>query len=290
LRFVADVYGDRFTIHDWTLAVRRNIDDLARIPAGVHQRIAQFLEAKGGNAGLYFGEGGAPGLDDLGHLSGQAVPGYPDMTFDQLPAVFGEARGVVAVGTGTYGSASAALHEVGHLVDWVYGPADGRASELPAFRQAYEQVVKEAPEPGMIRPHYREKQKGDGGAQEMFAEAFDVYHLPDSERQLADLAGSAAGGHVLKEYFDTLLGHDAAAPGPDLTPHAAVKLSTPKGQWLVDARFGTSYFAGGCWAAVTCRDQVRLAGRTGRRGYLAWPSGTDRPGSGIPGQRADADP
>jgi hypothetical protein len=205
IRFAEQTYGDRFVIHEWTDNVSRNIGDLARIPRSVHVRVAQYLDAKGGSAGLYFGEGGVPELDDLGPLAGQTPRGWPEgATWDQVGAALMPPMGVLAVGTVAGGSPSAALHEYGHLIDDVYG-SEGRASSGVDWNRFYSFVRKAEPAPGTIKPYFL--QPGKAGREEMFAEAFARYHMADPAKQLTRLTGSASGGRAFQWYFQRLLGY-----------------------------------------------------------------------------------
>jgi hypothetical protein len=203
IRFAEQTYGDRFVIHDWTDLVSRNIGDLARIPRSVHVRVAEYLDAKGGSAGLYFGEGAAPELDDLGHLAGQPPRGWHEgATWDQVGGAFDPERGVLAVGTASGGIPSPALHEFGHLIDSVYG-SGGSASSGTDWDTFYSYVRKA--QPGTIKPYY--VQPGAAGREEMFAEAFARYHMGDPAKQLTRLTGSASGARAFQWYFQRLLGY-----------------------------------------------------------------------------------
>jgi hypothetical protein len=205
IRYLARTYGDRFVVHDWTPGVRSNIRDLSLVPPSVHERVAQFLNEKGGNAGLYFGEGGVAGLDNLGHLALMPPRGWPEgSSWDSVGGIYSENTNVLAVGTAKHASASAPLHEYGHLIEnaYLYHIYWNDSSVRSGWFSTHQNVVNDAP-PGSISPYYL--QQGGGGQQEMFAEAFARYHLPGPEGWLTHLAGSPEGGQALKHYFDTLL-------------------------------------------------------------------------------------
>jgi hypothetical protein len=204
LRFAARTYGDRFVLHDWTDDVRSNVEKLSLVAATVHERVAQYIDGLGGNAGLYFGEGGVPQLDDLGRLAGVRPRGYPEgSTWDDVTGANTNWTGVLTVGTGPRMSSTTSLHEFGHLADEAYAPGD-KASMLHSWDIVYRYVRSAESEPGTIQPYYL--QSGDVGKEEMFAQAFALYHTPKPGKWLADLAGSQAGGEAIKRYFGTLLG------------------------------------------------------------------------------------
>ena len=205
LRFAVRTYGDRFVLHDWTDDVRLNVKRLSLASPSVHERVAEYLDRIGGKAGLYFGEGGVPELDDKGDLAGLRPRGWPEgSTWDGVTGAASPEAGVMAVGTaGLSQSSTVALHELGHMVDRIYGSA-GRASSSPSWDTVYRYVLSAESEPGMIRPYHL--QPGGVGQVEMFAEAFALYHTPKPGKWLASIAGSQAGGEAIKRYFSTLLG------------------------------------------------------------------------------------
>lgn len=208
IRYAARTYGDRLVIYDWNPGVQFNLLELSNVRANVHERVAQFLDEGGGNAGLYFGSGDISGLDDLGYLADTRPRGYPEgAKWKRVSGIYSPSNRVLAVGSGSSGSLSTPLHEFGHLVGRVYSSG---GYDSAAWRAVYDKAVSAAERP--ISPYYL--QPGEAGPDEMFAEAFVIYHRPvpdipgwpSRDNQLSDLAGSDAGGQAFKRYFDTLLG------------------------------------------------------------------------------------
>jgi hypothetical protein len=202
IRYAAGTYGKRFVIHNWSPSVQRNIEQLSRVPLSVHERAAQFLDGWAGRGGIYIGHGAAPELDDLSYLAGERPRGWSEgATWAITPGAWVPGYRVLAIGTGSHGSDSLALHEFGHMADRVYGYGLP-VSHDESWASTYRYVLGEPA--GYINPYYR--QAGCAGREELFAEAFARYHGPGPESRFRVLAGSQSGGQALAQYFRTLLG------------------------------------------------------------------------------------
>lgn len=136
--------------------VVRAVESLAELP----DRIKELLA--GGLSGIYIGHGGVPALDDMGHLKGRRLPSGR-ATWDICAGAYGDRK--IVVGDRPSPTPDVMMHEVGHALDDVDGPAGTWQSDTPEFRALYAQCL-----PHLVGDFHR--QPAELGRREFFADAF----------------------------------------------------------------------------------------------------------------------
>jgi hypothetical protein len=223
LTFAQDTYGDRFVMHTWSDNVRTHVADLAKIPQEVHRKVAAYIADKG-RGGIYLGDTTMPGLDELQAWAGEQPRGWPPgETFDKVPGAYVPSSNALAIGKGSHGSGSLALHEFGHMADDAYRrdimpdpppglppvqyPALVPHSESKPFRAVYNEVLA-VEHRGPIRPYFL--QAGDAGPSEMWGEASAALWSGDPAA-MRELVGSAKGAKLMTDYLESVYDPGAAA-------------------------------------------------------------------------------
>lgn len=136
--------------------VVRAVESLAELP----DRIKELLA--GGLSGIYIGHGGVPSLDDMGHLKGRRLPSGR-ATWDICAGAYGDRK--IVVGDRPSPTPDVMMHEVGHALDDIDGPAGTWQSDSPEFRALYAQCL-----PHLVGDFHR--QPAELGRREFFADAF----------------------------------------------------------------------------------------------------------------------
>lgn len=132
------------------------VDSLAELPQNLKDKLAEGLD------GIYVGMGGVPELDDMGHLRGVGLPSGK-ATWDICAGAYGDRK--IVVGDQASPTPDVMLHEVGHALDDIDGPAGEWNSDSDEFRALYAECA-----PRLVSDFHR--QSGELGRREFFADAF----------------------------------------------------------------------------------------------------------------------
>lgn len=162
---------DVLTVEDTSGITRTHLEDLARVPD------AAWDIARKHGVRVYVGGRGAPELGEMQYLRGTPVPGWPNVTWDDMAAGYFEGDKVIVLGRGRGGSRGAlATHEFGHMLGHLTGEDRG-ARAISLHRTLYPDLSK------------HEQMGGPGGprgAAEMFAEGVSV-RLTWGREQVVDI-------------------------------------------------------------------------------------------------------
>ncbi len=154
---------------------RRHVAELAKLPAGVHERLAASGALDGG---VYVGDVPMVDLDDNSHLRDLSPRGWSDgKTWgnSRVPGAYNDLRRQVTAGDGPHGSASLALHEYGHAIE------HSKAFGYPPLTR--EMAAHHTRLYSKLDPYEQQGgPAGYAGRSEMFAESVAVrYHLGRDE-------------------------------------------------------------------------------------------------------------
>jgi hypothetical protein len=136
--------------------VARAIDSLAALPDALKEILAAGLD------GIYVGPGGVPDLDDMTYLKGRPLPSGR-ATWDICAGAYGDRK--IVVGDRPSPTPDVMMHEVGHALDDIDGPAGEWQSDGAEFRALYRQCL-----PHLSSDFHR--QPDELGRREFFADAF----------------------------------------------------------------------------------------------------------------------
>lgn len=140
--------------------VRQHLEDLSLLPESVQ---AQLRDA---NVKFVVGNRPVPELDEMGHLVGTRPRGWSQgRTWDEVGACYDVDSRQVILGRGEGDSASVALHETAHALDF---GLDERSSE-----QDFMELWKIAAGLSTVHPYF--KQDPPAGTQELFAEGMATH-------------------------------------------------------------------------------------------------------------------
>lgn len=155
----AGLLGDALEVRGKiTPEMQQRLDDLAKLPAEVADR----LRENGGRVSVF--DGPITNHPDMAHLKGVQPRDWPaGKTWDDVGGAQMEGRVYIGY-TGESGSASTALHETGHAIDYYARSGTYGMSGDPRFRAVYLRARSH-----LVDPYYQ--QAGDAGPQETFAEA-----------------------------------------------------------------------------------------------------------------------
>jgi hypothetical protein len=196
------IYGNRLQVADDTPATRKNLAEINKMPAHVHQALAEHF-AGHPDGGIYVGDKMVPDLDNNQHLKGVQPRGHPaGSTWDTVPGAYGPQRRTVAVGNGPHGSISIALHESSHAVDDAIRARTGRlASDDPLFARIVDDINANGP---TLNPYYEQYSNPGGYRSEAFAEGFAAY-----------MDARAAGTDPEERVYEALVGFKRRPTSPE---------------------------------------------------------------------------
>jgi len=166
------------------------VDRLAEFPQLIKERLTAGLDA------IYVGPGGVPDLDDMGNLSGMALPSGR-ATWDACAGAYGQRK--VIVGSRSSPTPDVMCHEIGHALDDIDGVDGCWQSDSTEFIRLYRQCM-----PWMTNDFHR--QPGHLGRREFFADAFAAIASSQRPALLEILGGNTRVALNVMLYFNVRYG------------------------------------------------------------------------------------
>lgn len=168
----------------------RAIDRLAELPPLIQVKLLAGLDA------IHVGVGGVPDLDDMGRLSGVALPSGR-ATWDACAGAYGDRK--IIVGTRPSPSPDVTCHEVGHALDDLDGAGEQWQSDSAEFHELYRQCLRH-----MVSAFHR--QPGVIGRREFFADAFAAIAARQRPALVEMLGGDTRSALNVMLYFNIRYG------------------------------------------------------------------------------------
>jgi hypothetical protein len=166
------------------------VDRLAEFPQLIKERLVTGLDA------IYVGPGGVPDLDDMGNLSGMALPSGR-ATWDACAGAYGQRK--VIVGSRPSPTPDVMCHEIGHALDDIDGAGGCWQSDSTEFIRLYRQCS-----PWMTDDFHRKP--GHLGRREFFADAFAAIASSQRPALVEILGGNTRVALNVMLYFNVRYG------------------------------------------------------------------------------------
>ena len=187
---------ERILHRDWAAGqvpppqVVQAVDRLAELPQLIKERLVAGLDA------IWVGPGGVPDLDDMGELSGAALPSGR-ATWDSCAGAYGQRK--VIVGSRPSPTPDVMCHEIGHALDDIDGSGEAWQSDSAEFVTLYEQSL-----PWMRSTFHRER--GMVGRREFFADAFAAIASGQRPALVEMVGGNTRAALNVMLYFNVRYG------------------------------------------------------------------------------------
>ena len=170
--------------------VVRAVESLAALPDTLKETLAAGMD------GIYVGPGGVSDLDDMTYLKGRPLPSGRG-SWDICAGAYGDRK--IVVGDRPSPTPDVMMHEVGHALDDIDGPAGEWQSDGADFRALYRQCL-----PHLSSDFHR--QPDDLGRKEFFADAFAAIAAKQRPALVDMLGGDTRTALNVMLYFNRRYG------------------------------------------------------------------------------------